>query len=47
MKEKIVKTNKSKSWFFEKIKKTDKYLARLIKNKKTSKISKRKEIIKI
>ena len=34
MKEKIVKTNKSKSWFFEKIKKTDKYLARLIKNKK-------------
>ena len=32
MKEKIVKTNKSKSWFFEKIKKTDKYLARLIKN---------------
>ena len=34
MKEIIVKTNKTKSWFFEKINKTDKPLARLIKNKR-------------
>ena len=33
MKETIVKINKTKSWFFEKIKKIDKPLARLIKKK--------------
>ena len=30
----IVKMNKTKSWFFEKIYKIDKHLARLIKNKR-------------
>ena len=34
MKETIVKINKTKSWFFEKIKKIDKPLARLIKGKR-------------
>ena len=34
MKETIVKTNKTKSWFFEKINKIDKPLARLIKKKR-------------
>ena len=34
MKETIVKINKTKTWSFEKIFKTDKYLARLIKEKK-------------
>ena len=34
MKKKIAKINKTKSWFFEKIDKTDKPLARLIKKKK-------------
>ena len=34
MKEIIVKINKTKSWFFEKINKIDKSLARLIKNKR-------------
>ena len=34
MKDTIVKINKTKSWFFEKINKTDKPLARLIKKKK-------------
>ena len=34
MKETIVKMNKTKSWFFEKINKIDKPLARLIKNKR-------------
>ena len=34
MKESIVKINKTKSWFFEKINKIDKPLARLIKEKK-------------
>ena len=34
MKETIVKVNKTKSWFFEKINKIDKALARLIKEKK-------------
>ena len=34
MKEKIVKVNKNKSWFFEKINKIDKTLARLIKKKR-------------
>ena len=33
MKETIVKINKSKSWFFGKINKIDKTLARLIKKK--------------
>ena len=33
MKETIVKINKTKSWFFEKINKIDKPLARLIKKK--------------
>ena len=34
MKEIIVKINKAKSWFFEKINKIDKTLARLIKEKR-------------
>ena len=34
MKEAIVKINKTKSWFFEKINKIDKHLARLIKKKR-------------
>ena len=34
MKKTIAKINKTKSWFFEKINKTDKPLARLIKKKK-------------
>ena len=34
MKETIVKINKTKSWFFEKINKIDKSLARFIKNKR-------------
>ena len=34
MKQTIVKINKSKSWFFEKINKIDKPLARLIKKKR-------------
>ena len=34
MKETIVKINKTKSWFFEKINNTDKPLARLIKKKR-------------
>ena len=34
MRETIVKVNKTKSWFFEKIKKIDKPLARLIKKKR-------------
>ena len=34
MKEEIVKINKTKSWFFEKINKIDKRLARLIKKKR-------------
>ena len=34
MKETIVKINKTKSWFFEMINKTDKPLARLIKKKR-------------
>ena len=33
MKKTIVKINKTKSWFFEKINKIDKTLARLIKKK--------------
>ena len=34
MKETIVKVNKTKSWFFEKINKIDKALARLIREKR-------------
>ena len=34
MKETVVKINKNKSWFFEKINKIDKSLARLIKKKR-------------
>ena len=34
MKETIAKINKTKSWFFEKVKKIDKQLARLIRKKK-------------
>ena len=34
MKETIVKIDKTKSWFFEKINKIDKPLARLIKKKR-------------
>ena len=34
MKETILKINKTKSWFFEKINKIDKPLARLIKQKR-------------
>ena len=34
MKETIAKINKTESWFFEKINKIDKPLARLIKNKR-------------
>ena len=34
MKETIAKINKTKSWFFEKINKTDKPLTRLIKKKR-------------
>ena len=34
MKKTIAKINKTKSWFFEKINKIDKPLARLIKKKK-------------
>ena len=37
-KETIVKINKAKSWFFEKINKIDKPLARLIKEKKGRRI---------
>ena len=37
MKEIIAKINKTKSWFFEKINKIDKPLARLIKKKKREK----------
>ena len=34
MKETIVKINKTKSWFFEKISKIDKPFARLVKKKR-------------
>ena len=34
MKETIAKINKTKSWFFEKINKIDKQIARLIKKKR-------------
>ena len=35
-KETITKINKAKSWFFERIKQTDKPLARLIKKRKSN-----------
>ena len=40
MKETIVKINKTKSWFFEKINKIDKPLVRLIRKKEKNKINK-------
>ena len=40
MKDAIVKINKTKSWFFEKINKIDKPLTRLIKKKKANQINK-------
>ena len=40
MKETIVKTNKTKSWFFQKINKIDKFWAGLIKEKRENKIDK-------
>ena len=47
MKETIVKINNTKSWFFEKINKIDKRLARLIKKKerriKSTKLEMKKE----
>ena len=46
MKETIVKINKTKSWFFEKINKIDKPLARLIEKKrriKSTKLEMKKE----
>ena len=46
IKEIIMKTNKTKSWFFEKINKIDKPLARLIKEKrriKSTKLEMKKE----
>ena len=48
MKETIVKINKTKSWFFEKINKIDKPLARLIKKKrriKSTKLEMKKETL--
>ena len=42
MKETIVKLNKTIFWFFEKINKIDKYLARLIKKKRERTINSRK-----
>ena len=38
MKETVAKINKTKSWFFEKINKIDKPLARLIKKKKKGRL---------
>ena len=47
MKETIVKINKTKNWFFEKINKIDRPLARLIKQKerriKSTKLEMKKE----
>ena len=47
MKETIVKNNKTKSWFFEKMNKIDKPLSRLIKKKgrriKSTKLEMKKE----
>ena len=47
MKETTVKTNKTKSWFFEKINKIDKPLARLIKKKKKKREREKNQISKI
>ena len=51
MKETIVKINKTKSWFFEKINKIDKPLSRLIKKKRKknqlTKVRNEKEVSKI
>ena len=41
MKETVVKINKTKSWFFEKINKIDKPLARLIKKKRENNLIKK------
>ena len=46
MKETIVKINKAKSWFFEKINKIDKLLARLIKRNERKIISTKLEMKK-
>ena len=46
MKETTVKVNKTKSWFFEKINKIHKPLARLIKEKKERRIKSTKLEIK-
>ena len=50
MKETVVNINKTKSWFFEKIKKTEKPLARLVKRKREknqiNKIRNEKEVTK-
>ena len=43
MKETIVKINKTKSWFFEKINKIDKPLARLIMKKKREESNKQNQ----
>ena len=40
MKETIVKINKTKSWFFEKINKIDKPLGRFMKKKEKNQINK-------
>ena len=49
MKEIIVKINKTKSWFFEKINKIDKPLGRLVKKKREknqlTKLEMKKEIL--
>ena len=42
MKETIVKINKTKNWFFEKINKIDKLLARLINKKEKDQINQTK-----
>ena len=50
MKEAVVKINKTKTWFFEKINKIDKPLARLIKKRerriKSTKLEMKKERLK-
>ena len=46
MKEKIVKINKTKSWFFERINEIDEPLTRLIKKKKGRKIKSKLEMKK-
>ena len=45
MKEKIVKINKTESWFFEKINKVDKSLARIIQKKRLKTKSTKSEMI--